>query len=220
MRLEVSYLWTEECLWCKLVKNMDNSLGTRLKERRQQYGLSLRELARRTDLTASFLSQVERGKTSVSLDSLRRIAEALEVPMLYFLTDSEAAIRQPPDPKDDQLETNVYSPVVRADARPRLILPISGVVYEKLIPDFGRKMEAFLGQLSPGTGNVARRLRKPTEELIFVISGVLLVELSQGIYLLKSGDSIYFEGESLHRLECASQTEDANWISVITPAVF
>jgi uncharacterized cupin superfamily protein len=81
-------------------------------------------------------------------------------------------------------------------------------------------MEAFLGQLSPGTGNVARRLRKPTEELIYVLSGALLVELETGSYVLNSGDSIYFEGEMLRKLECASQNEDASWISVITPAVF
>jgi len=199
---------------------MDIHLGSRLKQRRQQFGISLRELARRTDLTASFLSQVERGKTSVSLDSLRRIAEVLEVPMLYFLSDQEAHNHDMPKPADHSSTISEYTPVVRASARPRLILPLSGVVYEKLIPDLGRKMEAFLGQLAPGTGNVARRLRKPTEEFIFVLSGVLLVELSYGKYILQCGDSIYFEGDTLQRLECASQDEDVSWISVITPAVF
>jgi transcriptional regulator with XRE-family HTH domain len=199
---------------------MDTQLGTRLKQRRQQNGLSLRELARRTDLTASFLSQAERGKTNLSLDSLRRIAEVLEVPMLYFLEESDDFSGDQTIPAEDTRGENVYSPVVRANSRPKLILPISGVVYEKLIPDLGRKMEAFLGQLAPGTGNVARKLRKPTEEFIHVISGALLVELSYGNYILQTGDSIYFEGESLRRIECASQIQDVIWISVITPAVF
>jgi transcriptional regulator with XRE-family HTH domain len=199
---------------------MDNQLGTRLKERRQVLGLSLRELARKTDLTASFLSQVERGKTNLSLDSLRRISEVMEVPILYFLSERHHSNGSQPEPNEDAAELNVYSPVVRANSRPKLILPISGVVYEKLIPDLGRKMEAFLGQLAPGTGNVARRLRKPTEEFIYVLSGTLLVELEYGRYSLNPGDSIYFEGELLRRLECAAQDEDAIWISVITPAVF
>jgi transcriptional regulator with XRE-family HTH domain len=199
---------------------MDEQIGLRLKHRRQNLNLSLRELARKTDLTASFLSQVERGRTNMSLDSLRRIAEILEVPMLYFLGERTPLSENHSNGIVEHKNGSVYNPVVRADTRPKLILPVSGLAYEKLIPDLGRKMEAFLGQLSPGTGNVARRLRKPTEEFVFVLSGRLLVELDYGSYVLESGDSIYFEGESLLRLECASQNEDVRWISVITPAVF
>ncbi len=183
----------------------EESIGVLIKNRRHQLGFSLRELARITGLTASFLSQVECGRANTSINSLRNIAEALSVPMLYFLA-----------------ERAEHSPVVRADKRLKLILPDSEASYELLMPDIARKMEAICGRIKPGSGNVARPLRESTEEFIFVLSGKLCVELDTGEYLLNPGDSIYFEGFSLKGLSCASgdENEEVHWISVITPPVF
>ncbi len=193
-----------------------DSMGNRIKERRAEIGLSLRELADKTDLTASFISQVERNQTKPSIDSLRRIAEALGVSILFFLAD-HAQPRRIPAKRGPSLK---YSPIVRANARSKLILPVSGVTYELLVPDLARQMEAFCGRLSPHMGNVARRLRAPTEEFIYVLSGGLRVGLNDEEHILCPGDSIYFEGAALQKLECASSDEDAVWISVITPPVF
>jgi transcriptional regulator with XRE-family HTH domain len=202
----------------------DLGIGLRLKARRQALGLSLRELARRTDLSASFLSQVELDKTNLSLDSMRRLAEALDAPLLSFLPEPlravEAAASEASRSSDQDDGISGYSPVVRAGCRPKITLPPSGVTYEMLTRELTRKMEAMCGRLSPGTTNVARRLREPTEELIHVLSGALLVGLTDKEYTLYRGDTIYFCGEQLQKIACASETEDAIWISVLTPAVF
>lgn len=201
----------------------DTDIGLRIRERRNELALTVRELARRTSLSASFISQVERGKTKVSLDSLRNIAEQLEVSIQYFFTQPEPVLSflQNDLTCDDDTDIRAeYSPVVRAGCRPKLYFPDSGVSYEMLMTDLNRKMEAIYGKLSPGTGNVARRLRKPTEELIFVLSGSLLIGLQDKEYILNPGDSIYFEGDDLKQLACASETENVIWISVITPPVF
>ncbi|MBI5650889.1 MAG: helix-turn-helix transcriptional regulator [Chloroflexi bacterium] len=193
-----------------------DSLGNRIQARRKSAGLSLRELAAKTDLTASFISQVERCQTNPSIDSLRRIAEALQVSILYFLSDHT---RPQPKMRAPKSKALAYVPTVRAHARPQLTLPVSGVTYELLTPDLAHKMEAVCGRLAPGAGNVARRLREPTEEFIYVLSGALCVGLDAGEQILRPGDSIYFAGTTLHKLACASK-EDAVWISVITPPVF
>jgi transcriptional regulator with XRE-family HTH domain len=210
---------------------LDTEIGSRIKEQRSQAGISLRELARRTDLTPSFISQLENGKTNVSLDSLRRIAEALDVSLLYFLAETnELQASEGGDP-GDALPSEInplpvaraYSPVVRSDSRGKLILPVSeesNVIYEKLGPDIGRTMGAFCGRLKPGTGNVARKLREPTEEFIYVLSGALRIVLDYGDYVLNPNDTIYFDGEALREISCASENEEVVWISVITPAVF
>lgn len=199
--------------------------GTHLRKLRKERGFSLREVARRTDLSASFLSQVEHGISNVSLDSLIKIAEALDVPLMYFLEEQPADIENlsshiDPEPCEDIDRTNTYSPVVRAGCRPRLILPPSGVEYQLLVPDLSHKMEAVIGQLSPGSSNVARRLREETEEFIYVLSGELLIGLGDQEYTLRPGDSINFAGDKLTKLACASVDRDASWISVITPPVF
>jgi transcriptional regulator with XRE-family HTH domain len=182
--------------------NEDANIGHRIKEKREELGLSIRELGRRTDLTASFISQIEHGRTNVSVGSLRRIAEALGVSIQYFFTEP------PPD-----------DPVIRSDNRPRISFAKSRVTYELLTPDRNRMLELLLGRLRPGSGNVARRLTKATEECIFVLSGSLQVGLTSGEYTLQAGDSIYFNGRDLQKL-ASSSDEETVWISAITPPAF
>ena len=203
----------------------DQDVGLRIKSRRKELDLTIRELARRTGLSASFISQVERSKTKISLDSLRLIAEHLDTPIHHFFTEPEPEVSYtaaiaPCEDNYDQSPLIEYTPVVRSGCRPRLYLPDSGVNYELLVKDLTRNMEPIFGRLSPGTGNVARRLRKPTEEFIFVLAGKLLIGINEKEYILNPGDSIYFEGYDLQKIACASETEDVIWISVITPPVF
>jgi transcriptional regulator with XRE-family HTH domain len=203
----------------------ETSIGERLKKRRLEIGMSLRKLAELTGVTASFLSQVEHAKVNVSLNSLQSISEALEVPLLYFLPDnggqrSEENTQESDNSEQHNSDKVKYSPVVHVNERPQLFLPLSGVTYEMLVPSFGNKMVSICGRLAPGTGNVARKLREPTEEFIFVISGSLLVGLTGGDFILQPGETIYFKGEELTRLVCQSEEEDVVWISVITPPVF
>ena len=177
-------------------------IGPQIRERRQELGLSLRELAERVGVTASFLSQVERDLSSPSIDSLRKISDALQVPIFYFLVDPLGK-----------------SPVVRKGERIRLKRPNSELYYELLTPDLNRHMEAFLIEREPGDEKTAEPLRQYTEEFIYVLEGQLLVELNQKTFLLDAGDSIYFEGPLLQRIEAAGDTT-LRFISVITPPVF
>ncbi len=182
---------------------MDHSLlGQRLKKRRGELNLSLRSLAYSTQLTAAFLSQIERGISNPSLNSLRRIADSLNVPMLYFLAER-------PNP----------SPLVRSHERSQIDLEESNVSYEMLTPDLSHSFVSVLGRLKPGKENIVRPLNSETEEMIHVISGVLQVGLGEEDYTLASGDSITFRGKDLSRMICGSNQE-VTWISVITPPVF
>ena len=88
-------------------------VGERIRQRRKELGYSLRQLGARTNLTASFLSQVENNRSSPSLVSLQRIATALEVPMFAFLNGAH----QP-------------SPIIRAGERPQLDFCDADICYE------------------------------------------------------------------------------------------
>jgi len=185
-----------------------SEIGKRIHRRRVSLGLSLRDLAEKTDLTASFLSQLERGLTNASLNSLQKISDALNVPMLYFLS-----------------ETPSESPVVRASQRPAIDLDDERVSYELLTPDLTGQFEAVLGHIKNNSENIARRLSVETEEMIFVLEGSLSVKLIGGEYTLDPGDSIYFNGSQLIEIRCASEScarqgRGTRWISVITPPVF
>ena len=69
-------------------------IGNKLKEVRRLKGMSLRQLARRVDVSASFLSQVEQAKCQPSIETLTRIAAALEVKTGYFLRDEEKTTKE------------------------------------------------------------------------------------------------------------------------------
>lgn len=60
-------------------------INKKIKELRIQKGLTLKDLSERTELSISFLSQVERGTTSLAITSLKKIADALNTKMAEFL---------------------------------------------------------------------------------------------------------------------------------------
>ncbi|MBN1538299.1 MAG: helix-turn-helix domain-containing protein [Anaerolineales bacterium] len=155
-------------------------LGKKILARRKELGLSLRDLGNLTNLSASFLSQVENDLTSPSISSLQTIATALRIPMFTFL--------------DDDHQTEV---VVRGDARKRLSFPNSHLVYELLTSDLNRQMMGFIVKLSPGANYQAQQLFRPTEEMMYVLQGAMNITIGERIYRLESGDSIYYEGAQL-----------------------
>jgi len=180
----------------------DLFLGKRLHKRRNELQLTLRDLAEKTDLTPSFLSQLERGLANPSLSSLQRLSDALSVPLLYFIEG----------------KTN-HSPVVRAGARSKLDLDDDRVSYELLTADLTGSVEVLLGVIQSDCQNVVRKLSVETEEVIFVLEGALRVGLKDNEYVLNVGDSIRFEGSNLVRL-CCADGKLTRWISIITPPVF
>ncbi|RLB58579.1 MAG: two-component system response regulator [Deltaproteobacteria bacterium] len=57
------------------------TIGQRLRERRQERSLTLRQVARRTGLSVSLISQIERAESAASVSSLHRIASSLNTPL-------------------------------------------------------------------------------------------------------------------------------------------
>ncbi len=181
---------------------MSVKIGAKVKQRRKEMGFSLRDLAERVDLTASFLSQIERDMASPSIDSLRKISQALDVPVFFFLLDQDGP-----------------SPVVKRDQRRMLMLPKGNITYQLVTPDVDRKLGVVLAELDPGDGEVPLMHYQHTEECIFVLEGVLEVTLGSDVYLLEPEDAIYFDGPMLQSL-VARGDKQVRYLSIITPPVF
>jgi len=162
-------------------------IGARIRTRRKESGLSLRELGRRTNLTAGFLSQLENGRVMPSLNSLQRISTALEVPMFFFLEQNGAAL----------------DPVVRAGKRRRLYFCETHMGYDLLTPDLNHQMMSVLIHMEPGACRVAAALSKPTEQWMMVLHGQLRIVFKGQTYTLDEGDSIYYDGVALDEFASA-----------------
>src|SRR5213595_4095506 len=108
-------------------------VGERLRAIRRSRRCTLRTVSDRSGLSESFLSQVERGQSSASIESLRRVAEALGVSMADLFEPDGV-----PGPR-----------VLRRDARPALTF---GVLGRKLLltPRPLHHLEVFAGELDRG----------------------------------------------------------------------
>ncbi len=187
----------------EIVKNHQASqLSRRIQERRMQMGLSLRELAARAGVTASFLSQVERGQSNPSLKTLQAIARTLNVPIFYLLVD---------DSSENHHLVRRGEGTRSAFATPNVSLEVFSPS-----PEAQRKMLAFVARFQPGYSEETVPSQQPTEECIIVLSGALLIDLKDGSHILQTGDSITFDGMNIRRLTALNH-EEVVYLSFSTP---
>ena len=62
-----------------------DEISEKIRTLRRENNLTLKELSEKTGLSISFLSQVENGTSSLAITSLKKIADALNVPINTFL---------------------------------------------------------------------------------------------------------------------------------------
>ena len=74
----------EKGLLVDLETRLNQVVGGRLRERRTAAQLTLKQLANRTGLSVSLISQIELGKSAASMSTLHKLATALQVKMTYF----------------------------------------------------------------------------------------------------------------------------------------
>jgi transcriptional regulator with XRE-family HTH domain len=172
-------------------------VGERLRELRLFRRCTLRTIAERAGVSESFLSQVERGRSSASIASLRRIADALGVSMADLF-----------DPDGDP------SPqVLKRDARPALSF---GILGRKLLltPRPLHHLEVFVGELDVG-GSTGEQpyAHGDSEELFVVLSGTVELELDGELHELERGDSIDYRSSTPHRVvNTGDEPAEVMWI--------
>jgi transcriptional regulator with XRE-family HTH domain len=175
-------------------------VGERLRELRRFRRCTLRTVAERSGLSESFLSQVERGRSSASIGSLRRIAEALGVSMADLFEPGGAR-----EPK-----------VLKRDERPALSF---GILGRKLLltPRPLSHLEVFAGELEVGGSTGPQPYAHgDSEELFVVLSGQVELELDGELFDLEPGDSIDYRSSTPHRVVNAGQ-ERAEVMWIISP---
>lgn len=105
------------------MKNLAENIGRRMRRFRLAANLSQGELARISNLTKSYLSEVERGKVNISIANLDKIAEALGVPLSILLDcgdlpDRSEVLRELAELPDDVLAA-LYHLIKHVGHKPR-----------------------------------------------------------------------------------------------------
>jgi transcriptional regulator with XRE-family HTH domain len=171
------------------------TLGQRILSLREQQKLSLRTLAERVGLSASFLSQVERDETSPSIASLDKIAHALGVDLATFFQQS------PPDPVTRKAErTSLES--AWSKARIENLTRVAGKLHPRLLT------------LKPG-GSTGLLSTANTETFLLVLQGTLKVNLAQEVVFLEEGDAVHAPREH-HLTDLGNSTHEDAIVLIIT----
>jgi transcriptional regulator with XRE-family HTH domain len=158
-------------------------VGIRLRELRQERGMSMRALARASGLSTNALSMIERSRTSPSVSTLYKIADALAVPITAFF-------RQEP-PKQE---------VVFRKVSERNRLPFPKGVWEGLGGEsFIGGMEPFVLTLESGASSGPFGLLHTGHEFVICLSGELEYQVEDTTYLLEPGDSLILAAQLRHR---------------------
>jgi transcriptional regulator with XRE-family HTH domain len=170
--------------------DLAKKIGIRLKELRQDGGLTLEKLAVATDLSSAFLSRIENGLSIPSIPTLQSIADALSVNIGFFFRDG-----------DQQQYKITYQ-----GARKKIVTEKG---YEIEILNEGM-MNPFM---EPAIVTNMRKDREPEveasvhegQEFMYVIEGKLELILGGKKYALKKGDAAYWNGSIPHKGISVSQ---------------
>ena len=151
-------------------------VGTHVRRLRTQRGMSLRELARQTDFSASFISQLENGQVSPSISSMEKIATALGVTMGEFFAAAAGG---------------EGGAIVRAADRAAIDSGWSSAEIEALSPmKTGQRLEPVLITLKPGGRSGKHPYPHSQVEFAYVLQGLLTLTLGPEKHTLGPGDAV------------------------------
>lgn len=153
-------------------------MSTLLRSVRRQRGMTLEELADATGLTKSYLSKVERQRSTPSIAVAMKVARALDVDVAQLFSDDQAATSLTVD---------------RADERPtgRYQALAATMLGKSMSPFVVRPTREFTEHPHPAHAG---------QELVFVHTGRAELRYGEDIVTLQAGDCAYFDASQPHQL--------------------
>lgn len=182
-------------------KTLDN-ISKEIRKRRLEKKMTLKELSEKTNLSMSFLSQVERGISSMTIVSLKSIANALDVP-LRDLVDVE----------------DRTSFMYKKDNQILLRLEKSFISYTRLSGKFdNRKLEGVLVTMKPNFYDQEESTHEG-EEFYYVLQGSALFIVDGIEYTVNEGETIHYPSTLLHKT-VNKEDKELVMLSIVTPIIF
>lgn len=180
---------------------MEERICEKIREIRRKRGITLKELSEKTQLSVSFLSQVERGLCSMTLTSLKKIADALETPVGELV---------------DVVEKTSF---VSHKSVQKLNLEKSFISYMPVSGKFdNRKLEGLILTMKANFYDQEVQVHEG-EEFYYIISGVATFVIDGQEYEVSEGEVIHFPSNLPHRT-INKQDRELVMLSVSTPPIF
>lgn len=166
---------------------MDNiDVGEKISHIRKEKNLSIRDLAKMADVTPSLLSQLERGLSNPSLNTIKAISKALDVPLFSFFVN----------------EVDNKELIVKKDNRRKVIFPKNNdIVFELLSPESTNSVEFAIVNLIPNSHISNELMSHKSIELAYVLEGAVKIFIEDDEFILECGDSVTIPPGTNHRWE-------------------
>jgi transcriptional regulator with XRE-family HTH domain len=196
-----------------------HQLGDRLRHERAERGLSLRELARRLEVSPSLVSQIETGKIQPSVRTLYAMVNELGVSLddVFGSNSEQPGVRidrRAKPSEDDQAGDGGEGHVQRKGSRPVIDLE-AGVRWERLTSRNEPGVEFLYTVYPPGgeSSPADALVRHTGREFGIVLTGRLGLTVGFDAYTLEPGDSAFFDSTIPHRLHNdGDETVEAVWV--------
>lgn len=165
-------------------------VGTRLKELREIRNISMRTLATKSGLSANALSMIERGRTSPSVSTLYKLADALGVSITaFFATELEK------------------KQVIYLKAEERARIGFTRGTFEALGGEqFTGRMEPFMLTLENSASSGPHMITHSGHEFVFCLRGELDYQVERETFHLSPGDSLLFAAHLKHKWKNPGKT--------------
>jgi transcriptional regulator with XRE-family HTH domain len=176
------------------------SLGKKLRALREERGLSQRELAKLSGISANAVSLIERDENSPSVATLQRLASALNIKMSYFFEDAG--------------KKNILH--IQADQRPHLTSKGTRIesAGERL---HAQELEPFFVTLEPHSGSGERQVVHTGHEFVFCVHGQVEYIIDGEVFILDPGDFLLFEAHLPHHWQNPNQNPASFVLVLQTP---
>jgi transcriptional regulator with XRE-family HTH domain len=181
----------------------DFAVGARVREIRQQSGLSLRALASALGISASALSQIETGRTRPSINRVHQIAAELNIPLsTLFAPDLETPPAEGSSTPAATLSSSVSFDssicVQKATETPTIHLD-NGIRWDRISPKEADGL-AFLHLVFDPRAGYSEYLRHNGREIVYVVEGTLTFHVGFGTHEISAGDSFMFPSTTPHKV--------------------
>ena len=179
------------------MSNTNTIVGFKIKGYRESKNLSIEEIAERSGLSVAQITSIENDEYLPSLGPLIKIARALGVRLGTFLDDNDALGPVVCRAEESKANGSISFSNDATDARKHM-------EYHSLAKQkAGRSMEPFIIDINPSEQKNFKLSAHEGEEFIYVLSGEVEISYGKETYVLKEGDSIFYDSIVEHHVHGA-----------------
>jgi len=184
-----------------MAMNGKDEIGARIKQFRLSKGLTLKDIEVKAKVSATHVSEIERGMTSPTVGALAKIAEAMGTDVAYFVEKQNVS----------------KISIITKSRRKRMQFKDWGATYYSLAKDVPAPRVSFLEvELEPGIKRPEETSQHDGEEFAMVTKGVMEIIIGDEKFILKEGDSIHYKASKPHAMRNIGDSKcRAIWVTLV-----